>query len=137
MQLAPHVRMSATSLQCSTTEYRRAVQKRFNEAPRSEPGSSEFVACLAEGRFILYQLQEAIRLRKYRAISKRYSWASFKDKGELIQLFGEAQAQEHALRLANRDVYGYDVDYTLDNANCEATRVLDEVGDQGNRSRHR
>ncbi|SCU72542.1 uncharacterized protein TEOVI_000411900 [Trypanosoma equiperdum] len=106
MQLAPH----AATFCGSTTAYRAAVQEGFS-ATRVVPGTPEFAHSLAKGRSVLGRLQDLITVRKYRAMMKRYSWSSYKNKQELVALLGETKAQSELLGLNNRDVYGYDDHY--------------------------
>ncbi|ESS67281.1 hypothetical protein TCDM_04059 [Trypanosoma cruzi Dm28c] len=91
----------------STATYRARVQEGFTAPPVVAPGTPEFARRLARGRWTLRQLQDMIAVKKYRAMHKRYGWASQKSFDELSELFGETQAREMIIGLGNKEVFGF------------------------------
>ncbi|KAG5468128.1 hypothetical protein LSCM1_02100 [Leishmania martiniquensis] len=106
-------------------EYRARVQRLFYANALVPVGSSEWKRCLARGRYELRSIHNVLYVRKYRALHKRYSWASQLSRTELEAAWGgNLEAVEQALLgLSNRDVYGYSGSDTKDG---EAER-----GDEG------
>ncbi|RNF04209.1 hypothetical protein TraAM80_05268 [Trypanosoma rangeli] len=92
----------------SAAAYCAMVQTGFTAPPLVTPGTPEFTRRLARGRWLLRQLQNTLAVKKYRAMHKRYGWASQKDFDELTELFGEATAQRMMIGLGNKDVFGFD-----------------------------
>ncbi|RNF24645.1 uncharacterized protein Tco025E_02472 [Trypanosoma conorhini] len=109
----------------SSAAYRAMVQKGFMAPPLVDPGTPEFARRLARGRWMLRQLQDTLAVKKYRAMHKRYCWASQKDFAELTELFGEAAARQLVVGLGNKDVFGFD-----EAAGDEAARVPNKRGSE-------
>ncbi|KAL7696526.1 hypothetical protein NQL31_002772 [Lotmaria passim] len=90
-------------------EYRAHVQRLFYANALVPVDSAEWKRCLARGRYELRGIQNVLHVRKYRALHKRYGWASQLSRPELEAVWAGdmAQVEQALLGLSNRDVYGY------------------------------
>ncbi|KAG5493808.1 hypothetical protein JKF63_01640 [Porcisia hertigi] len=92
-------------------EYRARVQRLFYANALVPVGSPEWKRCLARGRYELRGIHNVLHVRKYRALHKRYSWASQLSRTELEAAWGGnmEEVEQSLLGLSNRDVYAYSV----------------------------
>ncbi|CAJ1007698.1 hypothetical protein Q4I28_003011 [Leishmania naiffi] len=90
-------------------EYRARVQRLFYANALVPVGSPEWKRCLARGRYELRSIHNVVHVRKYRALHKRYSWASQLSRTELEAAWGGnvEEVEQALLGLSNKDVYGY------------------------------
>ncbi|CBZ30180.1 conserved hypothetical protein [Leishmania mexicana MHOM/GT/2001/U1103] len=90
-------------------EYRARVQRLFYANALVPLGSPEWKRCLARGRYEVRSVHNVLHVRKYRALHKRYSWASQLSRTELEAAWGGSMedVEQALLGLSNRDVYGY------------------------------
>ncbi|KPI86242.1 hypothetical protein ABL78_4715 [Leptomonas seymouri] len=90
-------------------EYRAHVQRIFYANALVPIESAEWKRCLARGRYQLRGMQNVLHVRKYRALNKRYGWASQLSRTQLEAAWaGDMDRVEQALLgLSNKDVYGY------------------------------
>lgn len=97
------------SLLSAESEFRAHVQRLFYANALVPNGSSEWKRCLARGRYELRGIQNVLHVRKYRALKKRYGWASQLSRTELEAVWAGdiGQVEQALLGLSNRDIYGY------------------------------
>ncbi|KAK7196663.1 hypothetical protein NESM_000605400 [Novymonas esmeraldas] len=93
----------------SAAEYRERVQRLFYANALVPVGCAEWKRCLARGRYELRGIHNVLHVRKYRALHKRYGWASQLSRTELEAAWGGSvdEVEQALLGLSNRDVYGY------------------------------
>lgn len=104
----PHAAVAAAERQAAA-EYRARVQRLFFANALVPEGSAEWKRCLARGRFELRGIHNVLHVRKYRALHKRYGWASQLSRIELEAALGGSveEVEQALLGLSNKDVYGY------------------------------
>lgn len=90
-------------------EYRAHVQRLFYANALVTRESAEWKRCLARGRYELRGIQNVLHVRKYRALKKRYGWASQLSRTELEAVWAGdiGQVEQALLGLSNKDIYGY------------------------------
>lgn len=112
----------------AAADYRSRVQQMFYANALLSADSPEWKRCLGRGRYELRGLQTVIHVRKYRALNKRYGWASQLSAKELeVACNGNiAQVEQALLGLSNKDIYGYVEDYydDDDDDNTEETKKI-------------
>lgn len=98
-----------------TSVYRARVQQHFFEnALLCPPGrgteAREFKRALARGRYEMRKVDQLIHVRKYRAMHKRYGWASQLSDADLLMAWEGNELDVHYAKigLGNKDTYGYD-----------------------------
>ncbi|KAG5491489.1 hypothetical protein JIQ42_01392 [Leishmania sp. Namibia] len=109
MKPSPSPASQPAAVRTAEVEYRARVQRLFYANALVPVGSPEWKRCLARGRYELRGIHNVLHVRKYRALHKRYSWASQLSRTELeVAWSGNLEEAEQALLgLSNRDVYGY------------------------------
>ncbi|GET92132.1 hypothetical protein, conserved [Leishmania tarentolae] len=106
---SPTGKRAPVAERAAEAEYRARVQRLFYANALVPVGSPEWKRCLARGRYEVRSVHNVVHVRKYRALHKRYSWASQLSRTELEAAWGGSleDVEQELLGLSNRDVYGY------------------------------